>query len=112
MSFGPLVICIGNAVYSVLALVINIKPNKELIKYTLGELVQDISVHLIISLIMEIIVLLIGVLQMNIYALLILQVLSGATIYIGLSWLFKVESLNYIVNILKEFVRSKIVNEG
>lgn len=107
MNINPLALCIGNAAYSIITLFINSRPNKKYLNYSLKEQVSDILVYFIIALLMEIIVIAVGVININIYLLLILQIFVGAVFYIGASVILKLDSLEYILDIIKNTIKGK-----
>ena len=107
MFISPLAICIGNAVYAGVALFINVKPNKKYLDYGLKEQVSDVFIYFIISLIMEIIVIAISYININKYLLLIAQIIVGIVFYVGISKILKLDSYEYVNNIIKDFIHSK-----
>lgn len=111
MNISPLAICIGNAMYSIITLFINSKPNKKYLDYGLKEQVADIFIYFVISLLMELIVIAIGMININTYILIIIQILVGIVFYIGASIVFKLDSLEYILDIVKNIVKRKKYNK-
>ena len=111
MNISPLAICIANACYSIIALFINSRPNKKYLDYGLKDQISDILIYFIISLIMEIIVIMIGMIRINTYVLLMLQIIVGIVFYIGISVILKLESFKYILEIIKNTFKNKKVNE-
>ena len=107
MNISPLSICIGNAAYSIITLFINSRPNKKYLNYGLKEQISDIFVYFIISLLMEIIVIAVGMLNINVYLLIILQVFVGMIFYIGVSIILKLDSLQYILENIKNVLKRK-----
>lgn len=108
LNISPLAICIGNAIYSIIALLINSKPNKKYLDYGLKEQISDIFIYFIISLTMEFIVTLIGLVNINTYLLLLVQVIIGAVFYLGISAILKLDSFEYILGIIKSTMMKKI----
>ena len=106
IPFGPLAICTANALYGVIALIINTRHNKKVFDYTLREQLKDIVGYIALSSIMAIIVFFIGRIQMNIYLLLIVQVLAGGAIYYILSRIFHVELLNTLTDSAKKYLKN------
>ena len=98
---SPLAIAIGSSIYSFLVFFINSFPNKKLINYSFFEQVKDIFIYLTMCIIMSFIVFLVGLINLNIYLLLLLQILVGVSIYVGLAFLFKCDDFFYLINILK-----------
>lgn len=101
MMISPIAMCLGNAIYAIIALFINSYHNKNLLNYSIFEQIKDTWIYFVLSIIMGIAVVLIGEIQLNIYALLILQVTIGAFFYIAFSKLLNLDSLQYIINIIK-----------
>ena len=106
IPFGPLAICTANALYGVIALIINTRHNKKVFDYTLREQLKDIVGYIALSSIMAIIVFFIGRIQINIYLLLIIQVLAGGAIYYILSRIFHVELLQTLTDSAKKYLKN------
>lgn len=94
-------------VTSVISTFINAYPNKKLLNYSYLEQLRDIAQSFLISSIMLIVVYLMNYIKINIYLLLILQVMSGMFIYLGISYIVKSESLNYIINTIKDKLKER-----
>ena len=62
---------------------------------------------LIMSFIMFAVVYSMNFLNINMYLLMILQIVVGTAIYIILSLIFKVESFKYLLNLVKEILKKK-----
>ena len=56
---------------------------------------------------MEIIVIAVGMLNINVYLLIILQVFVGMIFYIGVSIILKLDSLQYILENIKNVLKRK-----
>ena len=98
---NPLAIAIGSAVYSFLVFFINSFPNKKLLNYSFFEQIKDISLYLFFCIIMSFFIFLIGLININIYLSLFLQIIAGIFIYVGLSLLFKCDDFFYLINLIK-----------
>lgn len=85
-----------------IALIVNSIPNQILLGYKFKYQLLDILPNLVTSIIMCVIVSFIGKLNLNIYILLLLQVLTGIVVYLLLNIIIKNSSLLYIVNFIKE----------
>lgn len=107
VPFGVTAIAMIKIVTSVLSTFINAYPNKKLLNYSYIEQVKDILEPLIVSFIMLVMVYLMKYININMYALLVLQIIVGAIIYIGISYLIKSDNLKYIINTIKEKKRGK-----
>ncbi len=107
LPFGPLTVCIGNSLYSIVALFINSKPNKEILNYSLKEQIKDMYIYFIVSLLMCIFVILVGMCKINIILKLGMQIIIGILIYCVLCKTLNLESWSYAINILKsKFLRN------
>ena len=107
IPFGIYFMAIGSAFTSIISSFINAYPNKKLLNYSFIEQWKDITPSLIISLLMGVMVKSIELLNFNNYLTLCIQIPVGIFIYIILSYIFKIESLNYILNILKGLIFKK-----
>lgn len=108
MPFGVMPMALAYLATSPISAIVNATPNRKLLGYKYTEQLQDILPSLLISLIMGVCVLLIGMLQVNLILVLLLQVVSGAVIYIVLSKIFRLDAFEYILGIAKQyFVKAK-----
>ena len=105
IPFGPLAICAANAIYGIVALVINTRHNKKLFNYTLREQLGDIIGYIILAIIMAIIVFFLGKLNLNIYILLILQIACGGILYLILSIAFRAEPFKQLIDAGKSYLK-------
>ena len=81
----------------------------KLINYKYREQAKDVLPSLLISSVMCIAVYLMQALRISGVLLLVVQILTGAAIYISLSALFKLEPYIYLKNLLKEKLLKKII---
>ena len=95
----------GIVVYNVISLLINLSPNTKLLNYSYSEQLKDIFPLVSASLLMGGITWSIYCFQFNIYITLVLQLFVGGLSYFLFSKLLKVDSLEYIIDIIK---RTKI----
>lgn len=109
MWFGVFWIVMGGLISSFLGLIINSYPNRKLLNYNIFEQIKDILPYLGLVLLMGVPVYMMNylysILNWNMYLVLVLQVLVGAIIYIGLSWLLRLEIFRYLLNTIKEFFK-------
>jgi O-antigen/teichoic acid export membrane protein len=88
------------------AAIVNIFPNKRLLGYSYWEQIKDIAPMFLMSLLMAVIVYLVGkILPFHIIINLIIQVLSGAIVYIAESIIFKVDIFYFLLNTLKSLIK-------
>ena len=107
IPFGLTTMMFGRCVATVSSSIINASPNKKLMDYSYMEQVKDMLPSVAISAIMCTVVLLVGMLNINLYLLFPLQVIVGIVAYVGLSMLFKLECFQYVLDILKGFLKKR-----
>lgn len=107
IKYGVLAIAVSMMVYSFIGTFINMVPNKRLLNYSSKEQLLDLIPSTLLSILMCIVVFLIGLLNYNRVVLISIQVLAGILVYIILSKVFKVDSYEYLKNILKNINISK-----
>lgn len=109
LSNKPEWLAIACLINTLIATVINTFPNRKIIGYSYKLQILDILPNLVTSVIMGAIVLMIGKIPMNSFCSLLLQVVSGAIVYILLNLVIKNENLSYFIRTIKEtlFTRSK-----
>lgn len=91
-------------VTSVLSQIINSWPNKKLMNYSYLEQLKDILPGILLAVFMGGCVYCINFLHLNSILTLVIQVPLGAAIYIGLSYLFKLESFTYCLGMVKPII--------
>lgn len=107
LPFGVYAIAFGEIFSGLIGTFINAYPNKELLNYSYKEQWLDIMPSLLISLIMGVIVYLFIFLNVPAWQILIIQIVSGAIIYIGLAKIFRIESLIYLAGTMKQLMNEK-----
>jgi len=91
----------AGVVTGIVALVMNISPNKKLFGYGFIEQMKDILPFWLMSGVMMVSVMAISLMNLPTMLELVVMVLVGAIVYILLSIIFKVESFKYILNTAK-----------
>ncbi len=112
IHFGVTAIAVGMVISTVLSAIINAIPNKKLLGYTFKMQLKDILPSLVMSLVMFGAVYPISLLDMNVWLMLIVQVIVGAVIYVALSAIFKVESFRYLLGMIKGILKRGKKNES
>ena len=97
MAYSLLVSCVLNHSW----------PNKKLLNYGYLEQLKDILPGILLALFMGICVYFVSFLPISIYLILVIQVVLGATIYIGISAILKLDAFEYLWNTVKEIVEKK-----
>ena len=103
MRLGVMAIAITGALYSVYASIVNAHPNRKLLGYGYRNQIKDLLPALSLSVVMGTIVWLMGYLQLPDIVLLVVQVFTGAIIYVVLSIVFKMEIFYYILDLVKSY---------
>lgn len=101
----PIIVAIGFLVSMYITVVVNMFPNRKLIEYSQLEQVKDFFPHLMLSTVMGIGVFLIGQIPLTNGILFVLQVFVGVVIYIGMAFVFKLETAYYLFDLLKTFLK-------
>ena len=104
MWFGVMAMAYSLLVSCVLSQIINSWPNKRLLGYGYLEQLRDLIPGVILAVIMGICVYFIGYINLPNIIVLIIQVI-GATIYIVMSIVFKLESFLYLWNMVKTYLK-------
>ena len=95
-------------VFSTLAgLVINSWPNRRLLDYPFFSQLRDMLPAILLSCLMGAVVLALGLLQLNDWALLALQLFSGVSIYVLGSWAARIDSFTYLLGIVQRILFKK-----
>ena len=107
MWFGVMAMAYSSLFTSVLCQIINSWPNRKLLDYKYSEQFKDMLPQILLSLAMGAIVCCVSFLNISDIATLCIQVPLGAAIYFGASWLLKLESFKYVLDVLKGFIHKK-----
>lgn len=102
MFISPIAIAWGILLYNFFVYFVNAYPNKKIIDYSYIEQFKDVALNLIQASVMALVVYFIGTLFINIFIALTLQIIIGIALYISMSFLFKNESFDYVLNTIKE----------
>ena len=105
MHFGVMVMAYSLLVTTVTSMIINSWPNKNLLGYSLKEQIIDIFPGIFLALLMGLAILLVRLLALPDIVTLAFQIPLGAVIYIGLSYVFKIEPFEYLLNMVKSTLK-------
>jgi len=97
----PLALVLSQAIISPIGVFVNSFPNKKLLNYGFLEQTIDILPAFIFSLVAGIAVFPLSFLGIPNFAIIILQVASGFTLYLLLAKIFKMEGMDYLLQIFK-----------
>ena len=104
---SPIAIAMTGLITTWLGWLVNAFPNKKLIGYSFAEQVKDLLPAIGLSVLMGVPVYLMSLLSINVYLLLVLQVLAGVAIYLGASVLFKVDSFKFLLGYVKKILKKR-----
>lgn len=107
MHHGILTMSYGFLISSLLCQVINAWPNRKLLNYSHGEQLKDIMPAMCLAVFMWAAVNAISLFGFSAFATLLIQIPLGVTIYVLGSIIFKLDSFNYLLSILCEYVQGK-----
>lgn len=103
IPFGIHAIALGTAISALIAALVNIYPNSKLLNYSYIEQFKDIFPIIITSLLMGVLVNVINGWDIEVIFKLVLQIIVGLMFYLFISKLFRIESLDYLIDTLKDF---------
>lgn len=104
MWFGVMAMAYSLLLSSVLSQIINSWPNRKLLGYGYLEQVRDFAPGILLAVAMGICVYLIGYISLPTIVTLGIQILAGATFYIGISAILKLEEFGYLLGMIKSFL--------
>lgn len=107
----PVLLALSGILTSLLASLINAFPNKKLIGYGYGKQFHDLFLNLFFAILMGVGVYLMRYIPLNLYALTIIQIISGILFYFGINLLFKNKSLLYFLDTIKGFLKMKNIRK-
>ncbi len=105
MWFGVMAMAYSLLLSSVLSQIINSWPNRILLGYGYLEQVRDFAPGILLAVGMGICVYCIGFLPLPIVVTLVIQIIVGAAIYIIVSALMKLEEFEYLLEMVKSFLK-------
>lgn len=107
MWFGPIWMAYSLLATALISSIVNAFPNRKLLKYSYSEQIKDMLPQIILSCVMGSLVYCVQFLGFHDIIILIIQVAVGAFVYIAGSLLFKLESFEYIWNMVKGYIPKK-----
>ena len=104
MWFGVMAMAYSLLLSSLLSQIINSWPNRKLLGYGYLEQVRDFLPGILLAVFMGICVYFVGYLPLPTIVTLIIQIIIGALIYIGASYLLKLEEFQYLLGMIQSFL--------
>ncbi|MBT8829434.1 polysaccharide biosynthesis C-terminal domain-containing protein, partial [Lactobacillus delbrueckii subsp. bulgaricus] len=93
-------------IYNVVAVFINMAPNRKLLGYNIKEQLSDMIPALLNSSIMYLVVDFLGnTLSTPLILTLVIQIFVGVAIYVGIALIFKMEGFKNVLEVLKEVLK-------
>ncbi len=107
LTNDPVYLGVACIVNTCIATIVNTNPNKKLIGYNYSMQFSDLFFNFIIALVMGCIVYFMGFLKINMYVLIVLQIIAGAILYVLLNFLTRNPSMKYFIVTIKNFLAKK-----
>lgn len=102
MNISVKAIAVSSIVLGIISMVINMLPSNELISYTFREQIMDILPSFLLSIVMGIILFPISNLEISNYLIVSIQIIIGIIVYFGLSYILKIDSFMYCLELVKK----------
>lgn len=102
MPFGVMPMALAYMATAPLSAFVNATPNRKLLGYKYREQIMDMFPSMLLSFIMAVAVLMVGYIRINLFLTLLIQIIVGVLVYFCGAVLFKIDSLNYILRIIKK----------
>ncbi len=106
MWYGVMIMAYGLLPLSIISQIINAWPNKKLLNYSYLQQLKDIMPGLILSLFTGLCMYVVKFFNFNLLLTFVIQIILGFIVYISVSYLLKLEIFEYLLNILKNFIRN------
>ena len=107
VKISVMAVAITTPLYSVYAAITNMRPNREVLGYTIKEQLRDIMPASLLALAIACSTIPLLLCNLNEFVRLSLQVSIGTFVYLALSRWFKVDSYQYVASIIKDKLNKK-----
>ena len=107
MRISPMAMALSLLVSGLISQLINSWPNKKLLGYSYIEQIKDILPSIILALIMGVIVYCVGLIKLPTIMSFIIQVIVGMIVYIWGSKILKIDSFEYLFDLVKKIAKGK-----
>lgn len=107
MWWGPMIMAYSLLFTSVLSQIVNSWPNRKLLNYSYGEQIKDMLPQIGLSCFMGAVVFCVTLIGLPDIATLLIQILLGVIIYLAGSKVFHIDSYEYIISIVKQYIHRK-----
>ena len=107
LSNSPVYLGVACIVNTAIATIVNTAPNKKLVGYKYSMQISDLLLNFITSIVMGCVVYAMGFLNLSIYILFVLQIITGVLLYVALSFVTRNPSMKYLISSIKGFLFKK-----
>ncbi|MFC5446776.1 lipopolysaccharide biosynthesis protein [Paenibacillus aestuarii] len=107
MNISVYAIVVSNAIFAGISMIINMIPNKKLMNYTMMEQFRDLAPSLALSVVMGGSIYTITWIHLPVPVTLLLQILCGVVIYVGGSFVLKLDSFKYLSGMVSKTVKTR-----
>ncbi|MCI8482531.1 MAG: lipopolysaccharide biosynthesis protein [Clostridia bacterium] len=107
MHISVMAMAVSLLISGVISQIINSWPNKKLLNYGYIAQIKDILPSIILAIFMGIIVYTINFLGLHSIVTLVIQIILGGLVYLGSAKLFKLDSCEYLINIIKDMKKKE-----
>ena len=107
MWYGVMVMAYSLLLVSVISQIINSWPNKKLLNYGYLQQLKDIMPNIVLALFAGFCMYLVSFLNLGLISTFITQIFVGYIVYVGISFILKIETFEYILNILMNLLKKK-----
>ena len=104
MRYGVMAITLGLLISGLLSVAVNAWPNRKLLDYSILQQLRDIQPAVLLSLIMALILYPVTKLGLHDLVKLLIMVPAGVLVYLGGSKLFRLDSFDYMLDIVKKLL--------
>ena len=104
---NPIYLGVACVINTIIATVVNVVPNKKLVGYTYSMQLSDLLWNFLTALAMGCIVFLTGFLNLNVYLLTVLQIVTGVITYVILSFITRNPNVKDLISIIKGFLMKR-----
>ncbi len=105
MWFGVKAMAYSLLLSSALSQIINSWPNRKLLGYGYLEQLRDFAPGILLAVGMGVCIYFIGFLPLETIVTLLIQIIAGITIYVGVSAILKLEEFEYLLGMVKSFLK-------
>lgn len=105
MRYGVFAIAFSSFIYNFIAQILNSSPNRKLLDYRYIEQMKDILPYIGLAAVMAAAIYPVAMTGMPDILVIALQVFLGAVVYVGGSVLFKIDSFQYVMDMVKKMMK-------